>query len=105
VSGSSATAVGREQEAQRDEVARADSLDRSHPRRYVDWEYRSVAGQLKRSRKILAIRGLSINHNHDLKNILGGGTRAVGIRQLIPVQQEKMVPGVGVEPLSPIERT
>jgi hypothetical protein len=30
-------------------------------------EYRFVAGQLQRSRKLLAIRGLNKNHNHDLK--------------------------------------
>jgi transposase len=32
-------------------------------------EYRIVEGQLKRSKKFLAIRGLNGNHNHDLKNI------------------------------------
>src|SRR5207245_5730795 len=32
-------------------------------------EYRIVEGQLKRSKKFLAIRGLNANHNHDLKNI------------------------------------
>ena len=30
-------------------------------------EYRIVEGQLKRSKKFLAIRGLNQNHNHDLK--------------------------------------
>jgi transposase len=30
-------------------------------------EYRFVAGQLRRSKKLLAIRGLNRNHNHDLK--------------------------------------
>jgi len=40
-------------------------------------EYRFVQGQLKRSRKFLAIRGLNANHNHDLKNIFkGAATRA-----------------------------
>jgi transposase len=40
-------------------------------------EYRFVEGQLKRSRKFLAIRGLNANHNHDLKNIFkGAATRA-----------------------------
>jgi len=40
-------------------------------------EYRMVHGQLRRSKKILAIRGLNKNHNHDLKNIFkGAATRA-----------------------------
>jgi transposase len=40
-------------------------------------EYRFVEGQLKRSKKFLAIRGLNANHNHDLKNIFkGAATRA-----------------------------
>jgi len=39
--------------------------------------WRSFAGQLKRSKKVLAVRGLNINHNHDLKNIFkGAATRA-----------------------------
>jgi len=44
---------------------------------YTSGEYRFVASQLKRSKKALAIRGLNINHNHDLKNIFkGAATRA-----------------------------
>jgi transposase len=40
-------------------------------------EFRFVQGQLKRSRKLLSIRGLNANHNHDLKNIFkGAATRA-----------------------------
>ncbi len=43
-------------------------------------EYRIVEGQLKRSKKFLAIRGLNLNHNHDLKNIFkGAATRAAGV--------------------------
>jgi len=46
-------------------------------RTYTSGEYRCVGGQLKRSKKTLAIRGLNINHNHDLKNIFkGAATRA-----------------------------
>ena len=46
-------------------------------RTYTSGEYRFVEGQLKRSRKFLAIRGLNANHNHDLKNIFkGAATRA-----------------------------
>jgi transposase len=44
---------------------------------YTSGEYRFVAGQLQRSKKVLAIRGLNRNHNHDLKNIFkGAATRA-----------------------------
>jgi transposase len=39
---------------------------------YGSGEYRFVGGQLQRSKKALAIRGLHINHNHDLKNIFKG---------------------------------
>jgi hypothetical protein len=43
-------------------------------------EYRIVEGQLKRSKKFLAIRGLNQNHNHDLKNIVkGAATRAAAV--------------------------
>ena len=43
-------------------------------------EYRIVQGQLKRSRKFLAVRGLNVNHNHDLKNIFkGAATRAAAV--------------------------
>ena len=43
-------------------------------------EYRIVEGQLKRSKKFLAIRGLNVNHNHDLKNIFkGAATRAAAV--------------------------
>jgi transposase len=44
---------------------------------YTSGEYRFVGGQLKRSKKVLAIRGLNKNHNRDLKNIFkGAATRA-----------------------------
>jgi len=43
-------------------------------------EYRIVEGQLKRSKKFLAIRGLNANHNHDLKNIFkGAATRVAAV--------------------------
>jgi transposase len=43
-------------------------------------EYRMVHGQLRRSKKILAIRGLNKNHNHDLKNIFkGAAIRAAAV--------------------------
>jgi transposase len=44
---------------------------------YTSGEYRFVGSQLQRSKKVLAIRGLNQNHNHDLKNIFkGAATRA-----------------------------
>jgi transposase len=41
-------------------------------RTYTSGEYRFESGQLKRSKKALAIRGLNRNYNHDLKNIFKG---------------------------------
>ncbi len=47
---------------------------------YASGEYRVLQGQLKRSKKFLAIRGLNVNHNHDLKNIFKGvATRASAV--------------------------
>jgi len=46
-------------------------------RTYTSGEYRFVSGELKRSKKVLAVRGLNLNHNHDLKNLFkGAATRA-----------------------------
>jgi transposase len=46
-------------------------------RTYTSGEYRFVGGQLQRTKRVLAIRGLNRNHNHDLKNIFkGAATRA-----------------------------
>ena len=39
---------------------------------YGSGEYRFVGSQLQRSKKFLAVRGLNVNHNHDLKNIFKG---------------------------------
>jgi transposase len=39
---------------------------------YSSGEYRFVQGQLQRSKRLLAIRGLNTNHNHNLKNIFKG---------------------------------
>jgi len=47
---------------------------------YSSGEYRFVEGQLQRSKKLLAIRGLNRNHNHDLKNIFkGAAIRAAAV--------------------------
>jgi transposase len=49
-------------------------------RTFTSGEYRFVQGQLKRSKKILAIRGLNKNHNHDLKYIFkGAAIRAAAV--------------------------
>jgi transposase len=47
---------------------------------HASGEYRFVEGQLKRSKKFLAIRGLNVNHNPDLKNIFkGAAIRAAAV--------------------------
>ncbi len=47
---------------------------------YTSGEYRFVEGQLRRSKKLLAIRGLNANHNHDLKNLFkGAAIRAAAV--------------------------
>jgi transposase len=47
---------------------------------HASGEYRFVEGQLKHSKKFLAIRGLNTNHNHDLKNIFkGAAIRAAAV--------------------------
>jgi transposase len=44
-------------------------------------EYCMVHGQLKRSKKLVAVRGLNKNHNHDLKNIFkGAAMRAAAVQ-------------------------
>jgi transposase len=44
---------------------------------YTSGEYRYVAGELRRTKRPVSIRGLNLNHNHDLKNIFkGAATRA-----------------------------
>ncbi len=43
-------------------------------------EYSIVHGRLKRSKKVVAIRGLNKNHNHDLKNLFkGAAIRAAAV--------------------------
>ena len=47
---------------------------------YTSGEYRWVAGRLERSKRLPAIRGLNLNHNHELKNIFkSAATRAAGM--------------------------
>jgi transposase len=42
-------------------------------------DYQQIAGQLKRSRKKVLIRGLNVDHNHDLKNIFKGAAMSASI--------------------------
>ena len=42
-------------------------------------EYCIVRGRLKRSKKVVAIRGLNKNHNHDLKNVFKGAAMRAAV--------------------------
>jgi len=42
-------------------------------------DYQQIEGQLKRSRKKVLIRGLNVDHNHDLKNIFKGAAMSASI--------------------------
>lgn len=46
----------------------------------ISGEYRYLEGQLQRSRKVLAIRGLNQNHNHDLKGLLKAAATTASAR-------------------------
>jgi len=43
-------------------------------------EYQYVQGQLRRSKKLLSIRGLNKNHNHDLKGLFKGAATLASVR-------------------------
>src|SRR2546427_12187621 len=43
-------------------------------------DYRFVAGQLQRSRKLFATRGLNEDHNHELKNIFKSAATTASAR-------------------------
>ena len=44
----------------------------------ISAEYRFVEGQVRRSKKVLSIRGLNKDHNHDLKGLFkGAATMAI----------------------------
>jgi transposase len=42
-------------------------------------DYQQIEGQLKRSRKKVLIRGLNVDHNHDLKNVFKGAAMSASI--------------------------
>jgi hypothetical protein len=43
-------------------------------------EYRFVEGQVRRSKKLLSIRGLNKDHNHDLKGLFKGAATMASVR-------------------------
>ena len=43
-------------------------------------EYRFVEGQVRRSKKLLCIRGLNKDHNHDLKGLFKGAATMASVR-------------------------
>ena len=43
-------------------------------------EYRFVEGQVRRSKKLLSIRGLNNDHNHDLKGLFKGAATMASVR-------------------------
>ena len=45
-------------------------------------QYRYVAGQLQRSKKLLSLRGLNANHNHELKNVFADPKYAETLKKL-----------------------
>jgi len=46
----------------------------------ISAEYRYLEGQLRRSKKLLSIRGLNRDHNHDLKALLKAASLAASVR-------------------------
>jgi transposase len=46
----------------------------------ISGEYRYVEGQLRRSKKLISIRGLNKNHNHHLKDLFKGAATMASVR-------------------------
>ena len=46
----------------------------------ISGEYRYLEGQLQRSHKLLALRGLNHDHNHDLKGLLEAAATTASTR-------------------------
>jgi hypothetical protein len=46
----------------------------------ISAEYRFVEGQVRRSKKLLSIRGLNKDHNHDLKGLFKGAATMASVR-------------------------
>jgi len=62
-------------------------------------DYQQSQGQLQRSRKKVLIRGLNVDHNHDLKNIFKGAAMSASIfpGPLQEFYQERMAAGIKAE--------
>ena len=46
----------------------------------ISGEYRYIEGQVRRSKKLLSIRGLNKDHNHDLKGLFKGAANMASVR-------------------------
>lgn len=62
-------------------------------------DYQQIEGQLQRSRKKVLIRGLNLDHNHDLKNIFKGAAMSASIfpGPLQEFYQERLRAGIKPE--------
>jgi len=62
-------------------------------------DYQQMEGQLQRSRKKVLIRGLNVDHNHDLKNIFKGAALSASIfaGPLQDFYQERITSGIQPE--------
>lgn len=62
-------------------------------------DYQQIEGRLKRSRKKVLIRGLNVDHNHDLKNIFKGAAMSASIfpGPLQEFYQERLNSGIKPE--------
>lgn len=62
-------------------------------------DYQQIEGRLKRSRKKVLIRGLNLDHNHDLKNIFKGAAMSASIfpGPLQQFYQERLAAGIKPE--------
>lgn len=62
-------------------------------------DYQQIEGELKRSRKKVLIRGLNLDHNHDLKNIFKGAAMSASIFSgpLQEFYQERLAAGIKPE--------
>jgi hypothetical protein len=62
-------------------------------------EYRYTGGQLQHARKPPALRGLNVNHNHDLKNLFKSAATQAGTSKHDPLGEfyQNLLAG-GMEP-------
>jgi transposase len=62
-------------------------------------DYQQLEGELKRSRKKVLVRGLNVDHNHDLKNVFKGAAMSASIfaGPLQDFYQERLATGIQPE--------